>query len=81
MARVCDITGKKPISGNRVSKSNSKTRRVFRPNLFNRQLFVPELGKWISLKVSAAGLRTISKKGLYNCLKELEEKGEIQLIN
>ena len=81
MARVCDITGKKPMSGFKVSKSNHKTKRKFNPNLFRKSFFVPELNQWINLKVSAAGLRTINKKGLYACLKELEKKGEIQLVS
>ena len=79
MARVCEITGKKPITGFYVSKSNRKTKRRFLPNLKEKRFFVPELNKWITLKVSTSALRTISKKGLYNCLKELEAKGQIQL--
>ncbi len=75
MARVCEITGKKPITGFYVSKSNRKTKRRFLPNLFKKRFFVPETGKWITLRVSAAGLKTINKRGLYNCLKDLEPRG------
>ncbi|MDZ4843927.1 MAG: 50S ribosomal protein L28 [Chitinophagales bacterium] len=79
MSRECQITGKKPITGFYVSKSNRKTKRRFLPNLWNKRFFVPELNKWITLKVSSAGLRNINKRGLYTCLKELETAGEIKL--
>ena len=79
MARVCEITGKRPLSGFYVSKSNRKTKRRFYPNLQQKRYFVPELNKWITLKLSTGAMRTISKNGLYNTLKELEKKGEIKL--
>jgi len=79
MARVCEITGKRPLKGHYVSKSNRKTNRRFYPNLREKRFFVPELNKWLTLKVTSAAMRTIGKKGLYNCLKELEQKGQIQL--
>lgn len=79
MAKECQITGKKPITGFYVSKSNRKTKRRFLPNLRKKSFFVPELNKWMTLKVSSAGLRVINKRGLYNCLKELEKAGEIKL--
>lgn len=79
MARFCDLTGKGPLSGNKVSHSNRKTKRKFYPNLQKKSFFVPELNEWIDLKVSTSALRTISKKGLYPYLKELEKKGEIIL--
>lgn len=75
MARFCQITGKHVISGNNVSHSNRKTRRTFQPNLMVKKFFVAEENKWITLKVSAAGLRNISKKGIYACIKEAREKG------
>lgn len=77
MARVCDLTGKKTISGHNVSHSNRKTKRRFYPNLQTKKFFMPETGEWVTLKVSCAALRTINKKGLYAYLKELEKKGEI----
>ena len=80
MARVCDLTGKKPLVGNRVSKSNKKTKRRFYPNLHKKRFFIPELNEWITLKVSASAIRTINKKGIYKYLKELESKGEIKVI-
>lgn len=77
MSRVCQITGKKVMVGNNVSHSNRKTRRKFYVNLFAKKFFLPEEDRWISLKVSAAGLRTINKKGLAIALKEAEAKGYI----
>ncbi|MCB0428886.1 MAG: 50S ribosomal protein L28 [Flavobacteriales bacterium] len=75
MARVCEITGKKVIVGNKVSHSNIKTKRTFQPNLQVKKFFIPEEDKWITLKVSTSGLRTINKKGIYACLKEARAKG------
>lgn len=76
MAKVCDLTGKKPITGNHVSHSNRKTKRRFLPNLHVKR-FIPETGEWVTLKVSAAAIRTISKMGIYSYIKKLEKKGEI----
>jgi len=75
MSRVCQITGKKMMVGNSVSHSNAKTKRRFLPNLQVKKFYVPEEDKWITLKVSAAGIKTINKKGLSICLKEAREKG------
>ena len=77
MPKVCDLTGKKPITGNHVSHSNRKTKRRFLPNLQTKKFFMPETGEWITLKVSASEIRTISKLGLYSYIKKLEKKGEI----
>lgn len=76
MARVCQVTGKVPITGHRVSHSNIKTNRRFLPNLQTKRFFLAEENKWISLKVSAEGIRTINKKGLYSVVKELRAQGE-----
>lgn len=76
MARVCQVTGKRPITGHRVSHSNIKTNRRFLPNLQNKRFFLAEEDKWITLKVSSEGLRTINKRGLYNVIKELRAAGE-----
>lgn len=75
MARICEITGKKMLSGNKVSHSNIKTRRKFHPNLQKKKFYIPEEDKWITLTVSASALRTINKKGISACLKEAREKG------
>lgn len=76
MARVCQVTGKKPVSGHSVSHSNIKTKRRFLPNLQSKRFYLPEENKWITLKVSSEGLRTINKRGLYNVVKELRSNGE-----
>lgn len=78
MAKICEITGKKMIVGNKVSHSNVKTKRRFYPNLKTKKFYIPEEDKWITLTVSAAGMRTIDKKGLYNCIKEAREKGYLK---
>lgn len=75
MSRVCQITGKKLMVGNSVSHSNRKTKRVFQPNLQVKRFFIPEENRWVTLKVSAAGIKTINKKGLAVCLREAKEKG------
>lgn len=64
--------------GNHVSHSNRRVKRRFYPNLFTRKFFLAEENRWITLKVSAAGMRTIDKKGLAACLKEAKEKGYIK---
>jgi len=76
MARVCDLTGKKTISGNNVSHSNRKTRRKFYPNLQEKRFFIPEENRWVTLKISTSALRTINKKGLTAYLKELRAAGK-----
>lgn len=75
MARICEITGKTMMVGNKVSHSNVKTKRRFNPNLQTKKFYIPEENKWITLTVSAAGMRTINKKGISACLKEAREKG------
>lgn len=76
MARVCEVTGKKPIQGNKVSHSNIKTKRRFLPNLQTKRFFLAEENKWITLKLSADGIRTINKNGLTQVVKELRAKGQ-----
>ena len=75
MARVCQITGKKMITGNNVSHSNRKSKRKFLPNLQTKRFFNTETGEWVTLKVSTSGIRNISKKGLAACMKEAKAKG------
>jgi large subunit ribosomal protein L28 len=75
MARVCLITGKKPIGGNYVSHSNIKTKRRFLPNLQKKRFFLAEEDKWITMKVSTDAVRTINKRGLYVVVKEMRAKG------
>ena len=70
MARVCKITGKRPLVGNNVSKSNRKTKRRQLPNLQSKRIYVPELGKFVQLKVSVTALKTIDRLGLMPYLKK-----------
>ena len=75
MSRVCQITGKKMITGNNVSHSKKRTRRKFYPNLFDKKFYLTEEERWVRLKVSAKGIRIINKKGLGLALNEAKEKG------
>jgi large subunit ribosomal protein L28 len=76
MSRVCRVTGKKPMLGNNVSHANNKTRRRFLPNLQYRRFWVEAENRWISLRVSQAGLRTIDRKGIETVLAEMRKRGE-----
>lgn len=75
MARVCEVTGKRPITGNKVSHSNIKTKRRFLPNLQTKKYFLAEENRWITLKVSTEAIRTINKNGLFTVVKEMRAKG------
>jgi large subunit ribosomal protein L28 len=75
MARVCEVTGKKPMVGNHVSHANNKTKRRFMPNLQSRRFFVESENRWISLRLTNAGLRTIDKKGIDAVLADLRARG------
>ena len=75
MARVCDITGKRPRVGNNVSHANNKTKRKFYPNLQKKRFYIPEEDKWITLKVSTQVLRTINKNGITSVLKKARANG------
>ncbi|MEO6146251.1 MAG: 50S ribosomal protein L28 [Sulfuriferula sp.] len=76
MARVCQITGKAPMSGNNVSHANNKTKRRFLPNLQSRRFWLEEENRFVRLRVSTAALRTIDKKGIEVVLEEMRAKGE-----
>ena len=76
MARVCQVTGKKPMGGHTVSHSNIKTKRRFLPNLQTKRYYLAEEDKWITLKLTTDAIRTINKKGLYTVVKELRAKGQ-----
>ncbi len=80
MARVCQLTGKRPIRGNSVSHSNIKTKRRFLPNLQEKRFFVPELNREIKLKISTSALRNINKKGVYQYIREVEKERGIRII-
>ena len=77
MSRVCQITGKGPIVGNHVSHANNKTKRRFLPNLQYRKLWVESENRYVKLRLTNAGLRTIDKKGIDVVLAELRERGEV----
>lgn len=70
MSKVCDISGKKVLVGNNVSKAMNKTKRRFQPNLIKKRFYIPEQDKWISLKVSTSVLKSINKKGISSVLKD-----------
>ncbi len=76
MARVCQVTGKIPVGGNKVSHSNIKTKRRFLPNLQKKRFYLAEEDKWITLKLTTDAIRTINKNGLFSVIKELRAKGE-----
>ena len=75
MARVCELTGKRPITGNKVSHSNIKTKRRFLPNLQTKRYFLAEEDKWITMKLSSEAIRTINKNGLYATVKIMRAAG------
>ena len=76
MAKVCQVTGKKPMSGNRVSHANNKTKRRFEPNLHDQRFWVPSEKRWIKLRVSAKAMKTIDKNGIDRVLREMRGRGE-----
>src|SRR5580704_2221598 len=75
MSRVCEITGKKPGVGNRVSHANNKKRRRFLPNLHTQRFWVETEKRWVTLRLSANGMRTVEKKGIDKIVEELRAKG------
>ena len=76
MARVCQVTGKRAITGHNVSHANNKTKRRFLPNLHERRFWVPSEKRWIRLRVSSNALRTIDKNGIEAVLADLRARGE-----
>ncbi|MBK6731619.1 MAG: 50S ribosomal protein L28 [Bacteroidetes bacterium] len=77
MARVCELTGKRTISGNNVSKSNRKTKRKFYPNLQKKRFYLEEEDRWITLKVATTTLKTINKKGITAYLNEWKKENKL----
>ena len=75
MAKVCQVTGKRPMSGNRVSHANNKTKRRFLPNLHDQRFWVPAEKRWITLRVSAKAMKTIDKNGIESVLREMRGRG------
>ena len=76
MSRVCQVTAKRPISGNNVSHSNRRTRRRFLPNLHRHRFWVESENRWIRLRVSTKGIRIIDKKGIDAVLADMRSRGE-----
>lgn len=76
MAKVCEVTGKKPMSGQRVSHANNKTKRKFEPNLHEHKFWVPSENRFVRLRVSAAGMKTINKKGIEAVLAEMKKRAK-----
>ena len=75
MSKVCQVTGKRPVSGNNVSHANNRTKRRFLPNLHDRRLWVESEKRWVRLRVSGKGLRIIDKKGIDAVLAEMRSRG------
>ena len=75
MSRVCELTGKKAMTGNHVSFSNKKNKRKFNANLTKKRFYIPEEDRWITLKISTSALKNINKKGISAVLKEARENG------
>jgi large subunit ribosomal protein L28 len=73
MANVCELTGKRPLTGNNVSHSNKKTRRRFLPNLQKKRIYIPEEDRYVTMKISTKALKTLDKKGLKAMLKEMNK--------
>lgn len=76
MARVCQVTGKKPMSGNNVSHANNRTKRRFEPNLQTHRFWVPSEKRWVSLRVTPRGIKTIDKNGIESVLADMRKRGE-----
>jgi len=75
MSKICQLTGKRPITGNNVSHSKRRTKRRFLPNIQSKRYFIPELDKWVTLKLSTSAMRNINKLGIYEYLQRLEKEG------
>ncbi len=76
MARVCQVTGKRPVSGNNVSHAKNRTRRRFLPNLHSHRFWVESEKRFIKLRLSAKGMRIIDKVGIDDVLKQIRARGE-----
>ena len=76
MARVCQVTGKGPMSGNNISHANNKTKRRFLPNLQRRRFWVESENRWVSLRLTNAALRTIDKNGIDAVLSDMRARGD-----
>ena len=75
MSKVCQVTGKKPLKGNNVSHAKNRSRRTFKPNLHKHKFWIESEKRYVSLTVSAKGMRIIDKKGIDTVLSEIRSKG------
>ena len=76
MSRVCQVTGKKPVSGNNVSHANNRTRRRFLPNLQSHKFWVESENRWLKLRISTKGMRIIDKNGIDSVIADMRKRGE-----
>jgi large subunit ribosomal protein L28 len=76
VSRVCQVTGKRPVTGNNVSHAHNKTRRRFLPNLHTHRFWVPSENRWVRLRVSSQGMRMIDKVGIEHVLADMRRRGE-----
>ena len=76
MARVCEVTGKRPVSGNNVSHAKNRTRRRFLPNLHHHRFWIESEKRFVSLRVSSKGMRIIDKKGIEQVLEDIRSRGQ-----
>ena len=76
MGKVCQVTGKRPVTGNNVSHAHNKTKRRFSPNLHHHRFWVESENRWVRLRLSAKGMRIIDKKGIDSVLADLRKNGE-----
>ncbi len=75
MSQVCMVTGKRPVAGNRISHAHNKTKRVFRPNIQDKRFWLPSENRWIKLRVSAKGIKIITKRGIDQVVADLRKQG------
>jgi large subunit ribosomal protein L28 len=76
MSRVCQVTGKRPTTGNNVSHANNKSRRRFLPNLHSHRFWIESERRWVTLRLTAKGMRIIDKRGIDAVLAEMRSRGE-----
>jgi len=75
MSQVCIVTGKRPVAGNRISHAHNKTKRVFHPNIQDKRFWLPSEKRWIKLRVSAKGIKIITKRGIDQVVSDLRKQG------
>ncbi len=75
MSQVCQVTGKRPVSGHKVSHAHNKTKRFFKPNIHTKRFWLPSENRWIKLKVSAKGIKIITKRGIDAVVADMRKNG------